>query len=243
MLIYSGIAAAILALIHLFANKMGFSHIPRSKWLSAAGGVSVAYVFIHLLPELEEWQSKFEESHEGSFSFMSNHLYLISLFGLTVFYGLERAAKLSSESERKNKDEKEQELPQIFWIHILSFAIYNAIIGHLLVSRDSGSGTELVWFVVAMAFHFMVNDYGLLDHYRHNYLKKGRWIAAFAVLGGWALGAFTNFSETAIAILFAFISGSVILNVLKEELPEERKSNFWAFFTGIVLYSAILLIA
>ena len=242
MLIYSSVAALILALIHLFANKIGFSHIPRSKWLSAAGGISVAYVFIHLLPELEEWQSKFEENHEASFSFMSNHLYLVSLFGLTAFYGLERAAKLSSASERKNKNEKEKPLPQVFWIHISSFAIYNAIIGHLLVSRDTESGTELIWFVIAMAFHFMVNDYGLLDHYRHNYLKKGRWIAACAVLAGWAIGAFTDLSETAIAILFAFISGSVILNVLKEELPEERKSNFWAFFAGVALYSVILLI-
>ncbi len=31
------------------------------------------------------------------------------------------------------------------------------------------------------------------------------------------------------------------MNVLKEELPEERKSRFWAFALGAVLYAAILL--
>lgn len=45
------IAAAILALIHLFAGKLRFLEgIPRSRWLSLAGGASIAYVFLHLLP-------------------------------------------------------------------------------------------------------------------------------------------------------------------------------------------------
>lgn len=39
----------------------------------------------------------------------------------------------------------------------------------------------------------------------------------------------------------AFLSGGVILNVLKEELPEERASRFWAFALGGVAYAVILL--
>jgi hypothetical protein len=33
------------------------------------------------------------------------------------------------------------------------------------------------------------------------------------------------------------------MNVLKEELPEERESHFWAFALGAALYSVILLFA
>jgi hypothetical protein len=33
----------------------------------------------------------------------------------------------------------------------------------------------------------------------------------------------------------------VIMNVLKEELPQERKSRFWAFAVGAGAYAAILL--
>ena len=32
-----------------------------------------------------------------------------------------------------------------------------------------------------------------------------------------------------------------MLNVLKEELPRERESRFWAFALGAALYSALLL--
>jgi uncharacterized membrane protein len=46
-----------LALIHLVAGKLRFLDvIPRSAWLSAASGASVAYVFMHLLPELATGQ-------------------------------------------------------------------------------------------------------------------------------------------------------------------------------------------
>ena len=38
-----------------------------------------------------------------------------------------------------------------------------------------------------------------------------------------------------------FPGGGVIMNVLKEELPEERESRFWAFALGVALYTVILL--
>jgi zinc transporter ZupT len=245
MLLYSAIGALMLALVHFFTYKLRFSQIPRSKWLSAAGGVSVAYVFIHLLPELEEWQKTFEERHNWSIDFLSHHLYLIALLGLTVFYGLERAAKLSKESNRESNSGEplENENVSIFWVHMASFSIYNALIGYLLVQRDEDGLASLAWFVLAMIFHFMVNDYGLLEHYKKKYLHRGRWIVSASIIGGWTLGALSNVSEIFVAILFAFVAGSVVLNVLKEELPEERKSNFWAFLGGAVLYSALLMAA
>lgn len=40
-------------LVYVFGGRLAFlSNTPRSVWLSGAGGVSVAYVFMNLLPEL-----------------------------------------------------------------------------------------------------------------------------------------------------------------------------------------------
>jgi hypothetical protein len=47
--------------------------------------------------------------------------------------------------------------------------------------------------------------------------------------------------EPAIPMLVAFLAGGVILNVLKEELPQERASRFSAFAAGVLLYGALLL--
>lgn len=46
-------ATALLVLVHLVTPSLTFlDGTPRSIWLSAAGGVSVAYVFVHFMPEL-----------------------------------------------------------------------------------------------------------------------------------------------------------------------------------------------
>lgn len=55
------------------------------------------------------------------------------------------------------------------------------------------------------------------------------------------IGYGTEIHQAAIAVLFAFLAGGVILNVLKEELPEERKSCFWAFAVGVGAYTLLLL--
>lgn len=87
----------------------------------------------------------------------------------------------------------------------------------------------------------MVNDYGLQKHHKASYKHIGRWILAAAIIVGWAIGTATEISEQAIALLFAFLAGGIILNVLKEELPEEHQSRFWAFAVGAGVYSAFLL--
>lgn len=175
-------------------------------------------------------------------SLLEHHVYLFSLIGLTVFYGLERAAKMSKESHRNQPEEETKEDTNVFWIHMTSFSIYNFIIGYLLLHREETSTKSLMFFIIAMAFHFMVNDYGLLDHYRNAYKKKGRWIVTGALILGWFTGLATKLPEVWIGIIFSFIAGAVILNVLKEELPEERKSTYWAFLLGVIFYSVLLLI-
>ncbi len=62
-----------------------------------------------------------------------------------------------------------------------------------------------------------------------------------AVLVGWGIGYTVEIPELAIPILLAFLAGGIILNVLKEELPAERKSRFWAFSLGVVVYALLLL--
>ena len=64
-----------------------------------------------------------------------------------------------------------------------------------------------------------------------------------ALLGGLAAGYLASLPELWIAVLTAFLSGGVILSVLKEELPEERKSHIMPFFIGAFGYAAILLLA
>ena len=232
-----------LALVHLFCGRMRFLKAsPRSRWLSAAGGVSVAYVFVHLLPDLAEEQETVHRAVGETFTFLEYHVYLVALLGLATFYGLERAAKLSRGKKRR-AGEEDATGAGVFWLHTASFALYNTLIGYLMLHREEPGLGSLVLFAFAMGVHFVVNDFGLREDHKDAYERAGRWVLAAAVLAGWTVGLLFEVSEAALAVLFAFLAGGVVMNVLKEELPEERESRFWAFALGAALYAAVLLVA
>ena len=240
-MVITGLSAALLALVHIYAGKLKFLRkTPRSRWLSFGGGASVAYIFVHVLPDLGEAQSEFQAQIQVLNS-IEHHIYILSLLGMLVFYGLERAAKVS---RRQSVHEGEGDVtqPGVFWLHMVSFSLYNALIGYLLTHREEVDVRSLVLYVFAMALHFVVNDYSLCEDHKRAYRRKGRWILSAAVVLGWIAGTQTEIHEVATTILFAFLAGGIILNVLKEELPEARDSRFWTFTLGALGYSGLLLV-
>ena len=243
-------AVAALVGVHVVTPSLRFlDGNPRSVWLSLAGGVSVAYVFVHLLPELASGEAYIRRMAGGA-GFAERHVYLVALFGLAVFYGLDRLAK-TSRSRREGTPVRGGRGaegaaqagtgPAVFWIHMGSFAAYNALVGYLLLHREVMTFRALAFFTVAMALHFVVTDYGLNEDHKAPYRRVGRWVLAGAVVVGFVLGAATEVSEAVIAVLTAFLGGGVILNVLKEEVPSEQRSRFWAFAAGMAGYAALLL--
>ena len=217
--------------VHLFAARLRFLRIvPRSRWLSAAGGISVAYVFLHILPELAAGRQHLEEAPGAELT-----VYILALAGLTTFYGLERLVKRPAASGAGSAG--------VFWLHMGSFTLYNLLIGYLTLHREASGPLALLFYAVAFGLHFLTNDFGLREDHEEAYDRRGRWLLAGAVLIGWALGIWVDISEAHVAALLAFLSGGVILNVMKEELPRERESRFSAFLAGALLYSALLLLA
>ena len=226
-IVTTGLVALAFALVHLLGARLDFLRSsPRSLWLSAAGGVSVAYVFVHILPDLAAHQRRVEEG--GLLESIESHVWLIALAGLAAFYGLERLA-------RRGRGDG-----CVFGIHLGSFAAYNFLIGYLLLHREESGG--LIFYAAALGLHFLVNDQGLREHHGKGY-HRYRWLLAGAPLAGWGLGAAFALPPLAITALFAFLAGGMILNVLKEELPENRESRFGAFAAGAAGYAALLLAA
>ncbi|MDP8315554.1 MAG: hypothetical protein RAP70_10870 [Candidatus Celaenobacter antarcticus] len=243
MIWLQAIIVAVFVLIHLFAERFHLAKdVPRSAWLSFAGGIAVAYVFIHIFPELELAQRHISSQWEF-IPFIEHHAYLVALLGLIVFYGLERGAKLSrSKQNFPIRHTKTTTSTGVFWLHMTSFAIYNALISYLLVHREEQDLYGLIFFSIAMGLHFFVNDYALRQFHKDTYQKYGRWLLSAAIIVGWTIGLSMKISEAMTGVLFAFIAGGVILNVLKEELPEEKQSKFWPFALGAGVYTVLLLL-
>lgn len=242
-LLLTGLVALVFAAIHVASPAMSFLRTKRrSIWLSLAGGVSVAYVFVHVLPELAKFQSGFRSEVEASslLSRFESHIYLIALLGLGTFYGLHRMVRQAASSQKRPGGHSGSSL-NAFRIHLVSYALYNALIGYLLLHREEQDLRGLALYSVAMGFHFIVNDQGMREDHGAAYDKRGRWILAAAPLIGWGIGAVVTLHPLLISSLFGFLMGGVVLNVLKEELPDNRESRFWAFALGAAIYAVILL--
>jgi len=225
------------AAIHLWIGHLHLvSALPRSVWLSMAGGIAVAYVFLHILPDLAAHRQSFAEGLGVGERMAETLVFMVALAGLTVFYGLERLVLVARGRVMKGGDIADR----VFWAHLGSFAAYNILIGYLLVERGEAGPSALALYAFAIGTHFLSADFGLRNHHDRRYDRLGRWILAAAVLSGWAVAQVVQLTPLAIGILFALLAGSAILNILKEELPEDRQSRFWAFLLGAAGYSAVL---
>lgn len=229
-------------LIHIFSERLKLLKVvPRSRFLSIAGGISVAYVFLRLLPELGVFQNELEHRiGERGWSFLESHIYLVAMLGLVIFYGLEQMVK--SSKRRRVDIRPEGSGAGIFWIHIGSFTLYNALIGYLLIREHYESAWGMLFFFIAMGVHFITNDKSLRATHKEEYDQYGRWLLVVAILIGWVFGLVSEVNELTVSIFTALLAGGIILNVMKEELPEEHESSFMSFCLGVIGYSALLLI-
>lgn len=232
-----------LMLIHLLSDRLTFlSAAPRSRWLSLAGGISVAYVFVHILPELARRQERIAEFQAPPAQHLEGEVYLAALVGLLVFYTLERAT-LRPRTQGAEEGGEAGSGTGVFWVQIGTFALFSVLIGYLLMHPEEPDAWSVLVFFFAIGAHFVVLDHSLLLDHAQSYERIGRWVLAAGVAIGWLVGLVVQVHEVVVGLLFAFVAGAIILNVLKEELPSESQSRLWPLLLGAAGYSTLLLLA
>jgi hypothetical protein len=128
----------------------------------------------------------------------------------------------------------------VFWLHVGSFASYNALLGYLLAERSGTDPLGIALYASAIGLHFLVNDHGLREHHEGLYHGIGRWLLAGSVVVGGAFGLVIHVDAVVLDIFVSVLAGAIVLNVVKEELPSDREARFSAFLVGTVLYTALL---
>ncbi len=238
------IVAAFVITLVLAALHVATPHIrrlpvvPERATGSFAGGIAVAYVFLHLLPELAAGNKAVGEALHDVVRvtpLLDLGIFVVALVGFAAFYGLERLAQHSA-------GEGGGEPPAgVFRLHLGSFVVYNGLITYTIPLRLRTGVVFGLLFAVAMALHFVLTDRGLEEHYRRRFDNRGRFALAAALVAGWLLAwLFAPTRTVVVSVLTALLGGSILLNVFKEELPSARRSSFAWFLVGLVLYAALL---
>lgn len=255
------IAAVVLAALHLAAPRIRkLPLVPERVTSSFAGGLAVAYVFLHLLPEIVEGNEAIGEALSDVVEptpLVDLGIFVVALAGFAAFYGLQRMAdrRVPARAHARDPDDSRRsargpgnvfvnsplEPAGVYWLHLGSFMIYNGLITYTMALRLRTGIAFAVLFMVAMGLHFVLTDRSLEEHYPRRFPGSGRIALAGALLAGWLLDAlFAPTSTLMVALLTALLGGSILLNVFKEELPSTGRSSYPWFLVGLVLYAGLL---
>lgn len=228
-------------MVHIFTDAIKFlDERMTNRLMSLVSGGSIAYVFLHLVPELTHYNKVAEQASLPSWlEGIDYATYVAALLGIAVFYGINQ---LREKSEKKNKNESNVSRPNtsIFLLEIGAFSLYNGLIGYLLPELSGGNLAAYLIYFIVFSFHFIANNRVLHLTHEDRYTKIGRWILAFSVLIGWILYETTHASDLTLAFLSSFLTGGIVLNILNDELPQESKSSYIAFLLGMAFIAVLL---
>jgi len=223
------IAICIFSLVHLYAEKTRrLDIITHGRFLSFCGGVAIAYVFVDLLPKLGKYSLVIQHAFSGIIPYAERHAYVAALAGFLLFFYV---YKVHSHEHRKKS----------YRLAILSYALFNFLVGYTIVDEHDPEVQPLALFTFAMALHYFTNDYTLCKKHGQAYELRGRWLLVASLFLGGITGTWFAMTETAVALLSAFIGGGMIMNIIGHELPEENPNNMASFMFATIFYTIVLL--
>lgn len=219
----------------------------KRRLLSFGAGVTIAYVFVHLLPELEAAREALAHNDARmALPFPALRVYLGALIGFMFFYTLGylvAVARRPVGSEHPGSEAAHGgENPLRRSIHVGAFVVYVWLAGYLAVRSLEEGPTPIILYTVALGLHFLSLDFTLFNEYGRWYKRSARYALALAPLAGWAIGVFAAFSPFFTAALLGFMSGGIILNAIAAELPKEKEGRILYFLSGGAFYTALLIL-
>ena len=238
-LVETGAAALLFAATFLWGGRVrpfGRFALDQRSVVSFGAGMSAAYVFVHVMPELHGARLAFAEGASITLRYEGMAVYFLALVGFLCFYALDHVR-----ARLKEGSPEEAEGGSDFKLHVAGFAAYAGLMAYLLVHRLEDTRISTAAYAVAITFHFLAVAHSLRDEHGAAFENRGRFVLAGAILVGWVVGMLVPMPAHVVALFLAFISGAIIMNSTIMELPSEKDGRFVPFLLGGIIYGLILL--
>ncbi|MEZ5559783.1 MAG: hypothetical protein R3E86_14725 [Pseudomonadales bacterium] len=210
----------------------------RSPWLSVSAGTALAYVFVHLLPKLALSQQKLDGSlWVGAYGFWRNHLYLIALGGLAMYYCLDTLARRSV--RRRELGRRAQRGSLILVVGV--YGLYYLQLGYVVADVPRPGVGAYLLIAGVLSVHLMGINHGLRDLQPARYDSQLRWVYTASLVGGWLAGILTELKLETVSMLSAFIAGGIMYAAMREELPAHDSARLVPFVLGVTVTTLAIL--
>ncbi len=212
--------ALALSLVHFLGEKFSHAEKYHQHFLSLASGMLIALLFLEIMPAI------FSSAYSGVPVFM--------LLGFALYHLLEKHVY----KHRKIKIIT-RELAQI---HLAGFFLDGIAIGFVLVLASALSAGLI--FILSMplalgALGSSISVKHIHDRFRIRALHKALLSVSY-VLGAMIAQSLDLRGEIFYSAL-SFLAGVILYFVVRDELPETRKSVPWLFVSGMLAVAALVL--
>lgn len=233
----------VMSLAHIVSKRTKILHAFESHgWVSFGAGASVAYVFVHIFPEIGIFQQQItgHGGHDQSVSFINQPLYLAALGGLCLLYLLD-TIESNFNDEKSNPLQQHKYYTPFFVLRSVLYVLYNIMIAYIITQRPGEGIINITLIAIALMFHFIVINVRGHEKYGKLFERYMRWPAAGGLIIGWVLGILINIPDVITLTVFSLIGGMITYIALKSELPQTEHRAPFHFLTGVAIYAIIAL--
>ena len=208
----------------------------QQRWASVGGGAGLAYVFLHLLPELASGGSELSEAR-GLIDYVPTPLveallFLVALLGVLVVFSLNVVMK-----------QREDAPPFAVWLQLFSFAAISYLYAYSLPSLITTGIGYGVLFTVAISAHVLLTDRYAAAHHPQRFRRRNRWIGSAALVVGLLHAlVFHPVDALTLAMATAFLGGGLLMAVFRDELPDARQARLPWLLVGCGGMGGLLLL-
>lgn len=208
----------------------------QQRWASVGGGAGLAYVFIHLLPELASGGSELSDVR-GLIDYVpvplvEALLFLVALVGVLVVFCLNVLLK-----------QRQGAPPYAVWLQLFNFAAINYLYAYSLPSLITTGVGYGILFTVAISAHVLLMDRYAAEHHPQRFRRRNRWIGSAAlVLGLVHAFVFHPVDALTLATATAFLGGGLLMAVFRDELPDLQQTRLPWLLAGCGGMGGLLLL-
>ena len=199
---------------HLISPRVAARRMNQPAYKAFSGGVSIGYVFLHLLPALD-----------AGHAVVGKRIYAVALLGFVLFYGLDVVFK-------KGKSHH----PTKYHAFLAALFIYDGLVVFTLGMELPPTAPLTAVFALSLALDLVSTDVDMERDFGSRFVRSGRWVLIAAVVAGYLFSLVRRPHELVIDVLTAALAGFMMFNVFSSTFPITKDHRFPAFLAGLVLF-------
>lgn len=213
------VAGFLLGVIHFLSEGL----TPRKEThkfriISFAAGISIAYLFLDLLPHTYDAATVLKE-----------WVFVFLLLGFAVFHLIEKMIY-----QHANQDRLAWELKEV---HSVSFFLYYFLIGIVIKDELQANLLDGILLLIPVSLHAALSTVSLSRI--HGDVRESPWVKAALSLSsllGVVFALFIHVPSVLDHVFISVIAGVLLYIIVKEFLPEKKEGQPLFFILGITLF-------